>query len=329
MLGVGVIGTGAMGRNHVRVFNELASLKGIADASDDILKPLCKTYNTKGFTDIDKFLKMKEMDAVCIATPTMTHYEIAKKALSAGKHVLLEKPMCSTVAQGVELADIAKESGLVLSIGFIERHNPVTLFTKSLIEKHQFGDIINLSSRRVSSYPARIRDVGVIMDLGVHDIDILRFFAGSEVVNVHCMAGRYSNPNFEDHADIHLEFKNGIHAHLEVNWLTPMKARKVFLTCSQNFVEMDYTNQSLEISTSKFLDIDLGNLYSIPQAYDIERVMVKQEEPLKREIADFLGAITDKRAPLISANDGINVLRIALACLESVKKKGCVSMEGS
>lgn len=328
MLGVGVIGTGAMGRNHVRVFNELASLKGIADVSDEALKPLCKTYNTKGFTDIDKFLKQHDLDAVCIATPTLTHYEIAKKALNAGKHVLLEKPMCSTVAQGQELAEIAKEHGLVLSIGFIERHNPVTLFTKSLIEKKQFGDIINLSSRRVSSYPARIRDVGVIMDLGVHDIDVLRFFAGSEVAEVHCMAGRYSNPNFEDHANIQLEFRNGIHAHVEVNWLTPMKARKVFLTCSQNFVEMDYTNQSLEISTSKFLEIDLGNLYAIPQAYDIERVTVKQEEPLKREVADFLGAINEKRAPLISAEDGINVLRIALACLESVKKKSCISMEG-
>lgn len=327
MLGVGVVGTGSMGRNHVRVLSEIADLKGIADTNTEVLNPLCDQYNAKGCLTIDELLKLEGLDAVSIATPTTTHYDIAKKCLEAGKHVMLEKPMCETLEQGIELRDLARSQGVVLTIGFIERHNPVTRFTRNLIETNQMGDVINLSSRRVSSYPARIRDVGVIMDLGVHDIDALRYLGGGKVTEVYTAAGSYNNPKFEDHANILMKFESGISAHVHVNWLTPMKSRKVFITTSKNFVEMDYTAQSLEISTSKFLDIDLGNLYRIPQAYDTEKINVAQQEPLKNELQDFIDSIEKKQAPLVSAEDGINVLKIAIAAMQSMKEKKNVSVE--
>lgn len=327
MLSVAVIGTGSMGRNHVRVYSEMANLVGIADISKACAEPLANQFKTQCVVDYNELLKNPELDAVSVSTPTVTHHEIAKKALEAGKHVIIEKPMCESVEQGIELRDLAREKGLVLAIGFIERHNPITRFTKNLIDTDQLGDIIDLTSRRVSSYPARIRDVGVILDLGVHDMDVLRYFAGSKVVNVYTLAGSHSNPQFEDHANILLEFENGIYGHIEVNWLTPMKSRKVFLTTSKNFVEMDYTDQSLEISTSKFLDIDLGNLYRIPQAYDTEKISVAQQEPLKNELSDFLQAIEEKRDPLVTADDGINVLKIALSCIESMNQKKNIPVE--
>jgi UDP-N-acetylglucosamine 3-dehydrogenase len=327
MLSVAVIGTGSMGRNHVRVLNDIANLVGIADLSQECLGPLGKTYDAPCFTDFDEILRKEDLDAVSIATPTVTHYEIAKKALLAGKHVHLEKPMCETVTQGIELRDIAKDQGLKLAIGFIERHNPISRFTKNLIAGNQLGDIIDLTTRRVSSYPARIRDVGVIMDLGVHDMDILRYFAGSNVTSVYTLAGSQENPKFEDHANVLMEFQNGIIGHLEVNWLTPMKSRKVFFTTSKNFCEMDYTAQSLEITTSKFMDIDHGNLFRIPQTYDTEKIVVAQQEPLKLELEDFLGAIEENRDPLVTAEDGIHVLNIALACIESMKQKKNIPVE--
>ena len=327
MVGVGVIGTGSMGRNHVRVLSEIAQLVGIADVSLSCAEPLANQYNTQCFTDFGELIGNPELEAVSIATPTVTHYDIAKQALEAGKHVHLEKPMCETLEQGIELRDIARDQGLNLAIGFIERHNPITRFTKTLIENDQLGDMIDITSRRVSSYPARIRDVGVIMDLGVHDIDVLRYFAGSKVVSVYTLAGSHSNPKFEDHANVLMEYENGIFGHLEVNWLTPMKSRKVFFTTSKNFVEMDYTAQSLEITTSKFMDIDHGNLFRIPQTYDTEKIVVAQQEPLKLELMDFLEAIEENRPPLVTAEDGINVLNIALSAIESMQQKKNIVVE--
>ncbi len=327
MLNAAVIGTGSMGRNHVRVLSELANLVGIADLSQECVDPLANQYKTKCYTDFGELLSNPELDVVSIATPTTTHYDVCKQALLAGKHVHLEKPMCETVEQGIELRDIAKDQGLKLAIGFIERHNPISRFTKNLIAGEQLGDIIDLTSRRVSSYPARIRDVGVIMDLGVHDMDTLRYFAGSEVISVYTLAGSHENPKFEDHANILMEYENGIIGHLEVNWLTPMKSRKVFFTTSKNFCEMDYTAQSLEITTSKFMDIDHGNLFRIPQTYDTEKIVVAQQEPLKLELQDFCEAVEQNRDPLVTAEDGIAVLNIALSAIQSMKEKKNVAVE--
>ncbi|MCK5560854.1 MAG: Gfo/Idh/MocA family oxidoreductase [Thermoplasmata archaeon] len=323
MVNVGVIGTGSMGQNHVRIYSEIADLFGIADANEEVINNLSTKFNVKGYTDYHELLAEDELVAVSIATPTVSHLEVGMAALEAGKHVLIEKPLTIDPQDSTKLIQAAKNNNLVLAVGHVERHNPVVGFTKNLLGNNKFGELISASSRRVSSFPARIKDVGVILDLGIHDIDVLRYLVGKEVKSIYALAGT-AGPNsdlkFEDHANILLEFegpKGSIPGFIEVNWLTPMKVRKVSLTCSENFVELDYITQSLEVSASTVMEFDVGDLYHVPQKYDIRKITVKQEEPLKNELLDFLKAVETGSIPLVTGEDAFMTLKIAEASKES------------
>jgi UDP-N-acetylglucosamine 3-dehydrogenase len=327
MLNVGVIGIGMMGQNHARVYSEIANLVGLADADDNILNQVSKRFNVKGFKDYHKLIEDHNIDAVSICTPTSTHFDIAVEAIEAGKHVLLEKPMGGDLEKARELVARAKKKGITLAVGYIERHNPVVAYTKSLISEGAFGDVISISARRVSSFPSRIKDVGVILDLGIHDLDVIRYLSGSNVNSVYFLAGGTKEEKFEDHANILLEFENGIFAVIEVNWLTPMKVRRVSLTCSKNFVEMDYINQTLQISSSTIKELDLGNLYRIPQEYMERKIKIEEREPLKNELSDFLWAMEHKKEPLVSGEEGVKTLEIAQAAMLSAEQGKKIFLE--
>lgn len=320
MLNVGVIGVGMMGQNHARVYSEIAKLVGVADSDEEALSRVSKRINVKGYVDYRDLLQIEDLDAVSISSPTSTHFEMASAAIEAKKHVLVEKPMCGEIKKARELVTNAKKNKMVLAVGFIERYNPIVGLTKDLIEKKQFGEIISVSSRRVSSFPSRIKDVGVIMDLGIHDIDVIRYLINSKVKTVYSLAGKVGEKEFEDHANILLEFENGIFATIEINWLTPMKVRKVSLTCSQNFVEMDYMSQTLKISSSTIKKLDYGNLFRIPQEYEERKIEVEKKEPLRNELMDFLNAIEHDTQPLVSGEEGLRTLEIAHAAKTSVER---------
>ena len=320
MLNVGVIGIGSMGQNHARVYSEITNLVGIADLDEKALSRTSERFNVKSYRDYRELLEHKDLDAVSVSTPTSMHFEVAWAAIEAGKHVLIEKPMCGELDKAEQLVAKAKKKGVVVAAGFIERHNPVVGFTKSLIEKKQFGEVISVSSRRVSSFPARIKDVGVIMDLGIHDIDVIRYLLGSKVSSVYALTGKIGHTEFEDHANVLLEFENGVFAFVEVNWLTPMKVRKVALTCSLNFLEMDYINQNLQVSSSTIKKLDSGNLYRIPQEYEERKIELERREPLKNELCDFLDAIEQDRPPLVSGDEGLDTLKIAHAAMLSARE---------
>lgn len=332
MFNVGVIGIGSMGQNHARVLSEIADLIGVSDSNPEAAETIGQRYNTKGFSDYNELLGMDSLQAVSIATPTETHFEVAMAAINAGKHVLVEKPFTSTIEDGEKLIQAAREQKVTLVVGQIERHNPVVRFTKDMLKGDNFGDLISLSSRRVSSFPARIKDVGVIYDLGIHDIDVMRYLVGTKIKSIYTLAGithKDNNKELEDHANILLEFegeKSSIPGFIEVNWLTPMKVRKVSLTCSKNFVEFDYISQSLEVSSSAIIDFDKSNLYQLPQKYEIRKISIKQEEPLKNELLDFLNAIRTSEPPLVPGEEGLETLKVAKAAVESYKKKQKIPM---
>ena len=171
---VGVVGVGSMGRNHARVLSDIAELVGVADADINVATELANRFDTRAFATFDELLAL-DMDAVVVATPTVYHYEYVSKAIDKGLSVLVEKPITPSSKEGRKLVDMAEAAGVTLGVGLIERHNPVITAVKNAIDKNAFGDMITTSSKRVSSFPARIRDVGVIMDLGIHDIDIMRY----------------------------------------------------------------------------------------------------------------------------------------------------------
>ncbi len=316
---VGVIGTGAMGRNHVRVYSEIAELAGVSDAFEEAGRKVAEQYGTDFYANYGELLT--NVEAVSIATPTVTHYEIAKAAMEAGVHVLVEKPVTDSIEKGEELVSIAEKNGVVMAVGQIERHNPVVDFAKKSMSEGRFGQAITMSSRRVSSFPSRIRDVGVILDLGIHDIDAIRYLAGGAVKSVYATSGMARNKEHEDHASIVLNFESGMIGYVETNWLTPMKVRKLAITTTEELVTLDYMNQSAEISTTQFGEIDDRNLFNIPLEYRTERINMKREEPLKRELNDFLNAVKTGKNPLVTGKDGLDTLKVTLAALRSSQEK--------
>jgi UDP-N-acetylglucosamine 3-dehydrogenase len=320
MLRIGVIGTGSMGKNHVRVCSETENviLVGVVDKDKKTAENISKRFDIKAFLDYKEILP--EIDAAIVSTPTITHYDIVMDLLNNGKHVLVEKPICDTIKKAGELVEKAEKNNLVLAVGHIERHNPATKFVKDSIVEGKFGDLITLTSRRVSNFPGRIKDVGVMMDLGIHDIDIMYFLAG-DVKSVYAKAGKFNkNIDYEDHANIILNFENEVCGIIEVNWLTPMKIRKMFLTCSENFVEIDYIEQSVKISSSSFKKINEMDLYHVPIQYNVNQVALEKKEPLKNEINDFINSIQTDKKPLASGKDGLMALKIAEAAEKSCKK---------
>ena len=323
---IGIIGSGSMGKNHVRVCTELETVElfGVADTDKITAKKVAEKFGTKAFLDYRELLP--EIDAAIVATPTVTHHKIAMDLLNNGRHVLVEKPICDSIEKAEELMKKAEKEGLILAVGHIERHNPAVKFVKDLTQSKRIGELITLTSKRVSNLPGRIRDVGVIFDFGVHDIDVMRYLAG-EVESVYARAGKFNDMiKYEDHANIVLNFENGICGIVEVNWLTPMKIRKLFLTCSENFVEVDYINQSVTISSSSFKQINESDLYNVPIQYNMNEVALEKKEPLKNEIEDFVDAIERNKKPLATGEDGVMALKIAEAAIASYKSGRAVTL---
>ncbi len=319
-LRAGVIGVGSMGRNHARVYSEMGVLSAIADSEASVAKPLAERFGVDYHPDYRKMLK-SDIDAVTVATPTNTHFKISMDAIRAGKHVLVEKPICFSIGEAEKLVAAAEREGLVLAVGQIERHNPVVKFARDSILKGRFGDVVSIAARRVSTLPGRIRDVGVLMDLGIHDIDVIRYLAQSPVRSVYALGGKRQNKQFEDHANILMEFENDIMGFVEVNWLTPMKVRRLSITCLKNYVELDYMKQTADVSSSQVSGaIDHSDLYRLPIEFDIRHVSLKKQEPLRNEQEDFLDSIQNSRQPLINGRDGTETLKVCQAALKSINE---------
>src|SRR6266480_336876 len=294
LMRVGVIGVGSMGQNHVRVYSEIADVVGIADPDVKAGGVVSNRFNVSYYTDSTHLLK-EELDAVSVCVPTEHHAKVALDVIRAGIPVLVEKPLAATVEEAKRIVDAAKKAGVTLAVGHIERHNPAIAAVKRHVQEGQYGDLVTAAARRVSSFPGRVRDIGVVMDLGVHEIDVLRYLVGAPVESVFALGGRKLHGNFEDHANVLLRFHNGVHGFVEVNW----------------------TEQSVTVSSSTLGPLDPFNLYQIPLEHHQQKIHVRKEEPLRRELEDFLHSIQEKRPPLVSGEDAVETLRVAIAATES------------
>ena len=301
-LNVGVIGTGVMGEHHARIYDQSNKTKliGVADTDKKLANQTAKKYHTKAYTDHKKLLE-QNLDAVSIAVPTKIHREIALDAIEAGVHVLLEKPIADTLKHADEIIKKTEEKNIKLLIGHIERFNPAIAAFKKKQDK--LGKIVSISARRVGPNNPRIRDVGVITDLGVHDIDVMSYIYGEKVLNVHANAGAILH-KFEDHAAILLGFSNGNAGTIETNWLTPHKVRKLTITGTHDIAYVDYIKQKVKFFTDQGFDL----------------IKLEKREPLRIEINHFIDCIQNNKKPLVGGAEGRHALNVALAAVESYHK---------
>lgn len=319
ILNVAVIGTGNMGRHHARVLSEMdgVNLVAVVDTDSKKGKRIAKQYNCQYFTNHREMLKAANPGAVTIAVPTSLHKDIALACLTKEIPILIEKPVADTLASARAIIDASKRRKTPVCIGHIERFNPVVQRLKKIIDGKRFGKIITINTKRVGVYPPQITDVDVIIDLAVHDIDVCNYLLGKQPQRVYARAGKAMNSKQLDHADIFLSYKD-TDVILQVNWITPVKVRELTLTGIKAYAELNYMTQSLNIYNKGHGEED--------DIVNIEAINIRKQEPLKRELRNFVQYITIKKGDVVTAREGFQVLKVAQSAVASHKKKQSIAI---
>jgi UDP-N-acetylglucosamine 3-dehydrogenase len=321
---VAVIGVGNMGKNHARVYSKLhdVELVAVCDKNKESAKTIAEAYQTDFYSSCkEMFEREKEIDAVSIAVPTMSHQEVALCAIEYGKHILLEKPIAASLDAARKIVESAENAEVKLMVGHVERFNPAVVKAKQLINDGKLGQIVSVSSKRVGPYAPRLSDIGVCLDLAIHDIDVMRFITNQEVCEVYARIG----PNRceqEDNASILLTLENGITGLIDTNWLTPTKIRRLDITAMEGYATLDYISQEIflygEVLSKNPADYEeLVFAYGRPK---MAKIRVEKEEPLKLELEHFIQAITDNKVPETDGESAIKSLTVALAALKSARQ---------
>lgn len=322
MVRVAVIGVGSMGRNHSRVYHEMSDsdLVAVSDTDLTLVSSVADTYGVPVFSQYTEMLRKTKPDAVSIAVPTAFHEEVAMAALEAGAHVLIEKPIAATLEQGERLIERAKQLNLKLMVGHIVRFNPAIQELKRKLQAGELGRIFQIVGRRVGPFPARVRDVGVVVDLATHDLDLMRFLTGSDPLRIYAETEKRINTNLEDLVVGLLRFPGGITGVLEINWLTPTKVREVLVLGERGLFRVDDLTQDLffyenaEISNNFWPA--LQTLKGVSEGSMI-RYAIQRYEPLKAELQAFVRAIQHDTPVPVTGDDGLAALKLALSMVES------------
>ena len=294
----GIIGAGSMGKNHARIASVLPGvvLAGVADIRKEAVEEVSNAYDLPPYNDFVDLLP--NIEAVCVATPTQTHFEIGEKCLQAGKHLLIEKPFTGVPSLAQTLINLAKERDLMLAVGLIERYNPALL---KLLKEIRGEKIIGVNIQRFSPFPERVAETDVVLDMMLHDLDLLPLIIPEEITNIKAKGKKIKTELF-DHVTATITFKSGAIAHVEANRVFSVRTRKIAVTTDKHMIEADLLNKRIYVR-----DFSTPTPSTIP---------VKQTDQLTGELNDFIAAIKSKGPRLESANRGLKALILA----EEVKK---------
>ena len=304
---VGVVGVGHLGQHHARVYTELlgANLVGVVDVNESRAAAIGENLGVPWFTDFDDFIKRATPEAISIVVPTSMHFEISRKALLNGISVLIEKPVTTTVHEAEELIRFAAESDLVLQVGHIERFNSAVQYISKIIHEPLF-----LQSRRLGPYSPRISDVGVVLDLMIHDIDIILSLVRSEISNISA-TGRCIRSDHEDIASAQISFANGSMAHILVSRMSERRLRQLEIMEPERYVTIDYETQ--DVSINRCVRQNNNSLVEV-----IEHPVFPKSEPLKLELQHFVTCVREGRQPLVGITDGKRALEVAVSVLRQI-----------
>jgi predicted dehydrogenase len=301
-LRVGVIGVGVMGSNHARVLAELPGVEfvGVADSDRAQAHSVAQALGCAEFPDFASLID-EGVEAVTIAAPTHVHQEIALACIARGLHVLVEKPIASTIEEGRAIVAAARRAGVTLMVGHVERFNPAVQAIKDALRGE---DILSIAITRVGPFPPRMSNVGVVIDLAVHDIDLIRWFTDSEIIEVQPQLSS-AVAEREDIALLQFRTASGVLAHINTNWLTPFKARDVQVATRRKYVMADLLTRQV---TECF-----G--FQPDGAYSMRHLPVGHAEPLRAEIAAFVASVRSGTTPAVTGEEGVASLEIAMRCL--------------
>lgn len=323
-LRVGVIGVGRMGRLHARAFdhfNHLCNFTGIFDPDPKAAGAVARQYEVTAFSSVSDLLA--HVDAVTIAAPTDSHFELTRLALEHGVHVMVEKPVCRSVEEAERLQELAAGTDYTVQVGHIERFNPAVQELAKLIKEQ---NVIAIEVRRTAPFDPRVKDLDVIQDMMVHDIDIVRYLTGAEVKDLSAMGRRVKSDVFVDHAVATATLDNGVIVTFTASRVTEQKARMMKVTCEDAFIEMDYIERRLSLSRDTRMHFNQNGDNSQKLENVGERIFVPDQEPLLAQAKHFLDCVRTGCRPLIGIKDGLAALEVVERIQAAVYKEALPSV---
>ena len=309
---VGVIGVGHLGQHHARVYTELldARLVGIVDRDEERAHLIGENLGVPAYSTMEELIARQAPDAVSIVVPTSLHFDVARTAMEAGIHVLVEKPVTTRPDEAEELLKLAAKKNLVLQVGHIERFNSAVRYISQTVHTP-----IYLESKRIGPFSPRINDVGVVLDLMIHDIDIVLSLVSSPIARI-AATGRCVHTDHEDIADAQITFENGVMAHILVSRVSEKKQRQLDIMEPQRHITVNYETQTVQINRCV--------RDSNGQTEILETPIFPKSEPLKLELAHFIGCVRERRQPLVGIRDGKRALEVAIEVLRQIHERPVV-----
>jgi UDP-N-acetylglucosamine 3-dehydrogenase len=325
-LRVAVVGLGMMGRNHLRVWEAADDVEVVAVADPDpaALARVTTGRQLRTYEDPDRMFAEEKLDLVSVVAPTSLHLPVTLAALRAGANVLVEKPIAATREEAVAMIAAAEEAGLMLTVGHIERFNPAIRELRRRLAEGELGRIFQITATRLGPFPARIRDVGVVVDLAPHDLDVMRFLIGSEPIRLYGETERRIHTEHEDLFNGIMKFANGVVGVLDINWLTPMKKRTLTVTGERGMYLVDYITQDLVFyanpdASGAWVDpgaAERGGVASVSEG-EMTRRVIQRREPLAVELDEFARAVRSGGPPPVEPRDAMVALLLARMMVES------------
>ena len=315
LLNVAVIGVGSMGKNHVRIYNDLdnVNLVAVADIDKEQLNAISAKYKVKAYSDYKEMIGKENIDALSIAVPTKHHKPVAIGAMNKGINILLEKPIAANEEDAAIIIGCAKKNNVKLMIGHIERFNPAILEIKKRLD--ELGEIYKIDVKRIGPFPPRVTDVGVVIDLSVHDLDVISYLINSKINRISAEIQQKLHPSHEDSLTALLIYENGVLAILNVNYLSPTKIREISIFGKKGMFRANYLTQELSFYENKSYAKDD---WSVSEG-DLKKIEVNKVEPLLAEIKSFVNCVITNSEPEVNGERALETLRSALNILKNSK----------
>jgi UDP-N-acetylglucosamine 3-dehydrogenase len=291
-------------------------LVAVCDTDKERAEQFADKFNCAAYSDYQEMLDKEEIDAVSIVVPTKFHKEVALDVIEQGKHVLVEKPIADTIENAKEIIHAAKKRNVKLMIGHIERFNPAVIKLKEIVKEGRIGNIISLIARRVGLFPPQMKDANVVIDLAVHDIDIMSYILDKKPELIAARSGKALISKRDDYAELFLNYA-GVNGFVQVNWITPIKIRNLSITGTKGYAEMNYITQELLLYESNYVaDLkDFEDVVKFSKPNKVE-IGVDSSEPLKNELSAFVKCINENKESPVSGETGLEALRIAIEAIE-------------
>lgn len=314
-----VIGVGNIGYHHCRILKGMTGVRlcGLADIDAERRSLASKEFETAGYADYSELIEHEHPDFVTIAVPVRQHFPVALECLEQGIHVMLEKPASDRIEEIEKLISLSETSNCLFTVGHVERFNPAVQTLKGLIDRGELGTITNLVARRVGGYPPKLTDIGVFVDLAVHDVDVFRYLIGENPVKMEVQRLNVHSSAVEDAATAFLQYPSAS-GFIQVNWITPVKIRQLSVTGTRGHAELNYIEQTLDIygrnvTPDDFSEKDFVEFlrkYGKPTSRSVE---VEFAEPLSQELKSFVRAVRGETGLLVKPEEVLETMKIVLA----------------